>query len=234
MSRSTSAQSPWDPCRPAQMQLLHHRAAMLAISWPVATDPVKAITGTSGWRTSGSPASAAVAGDHVDDAGRQMRKANSASRSVVSGVYSDGLMTTVLPAASGRDLPCQQQRVVPRHDAGHDAVRFFDDKLNWLDRRAAGRSRARAGQARRSSGRWWRSTPTLLRFGSGLPSSIVSRRPASAALLWTGGRLRAAVSRSLAGCASPAVERAARPLPRRQHRLPCHAVHRTASPPSPD
>ena len=43
----------------------------------------------------------AVAGDHVQDAGREITSAAScANRSVVSGVCSDGLSTTTFPAAS--------------------------------------------------------------------------------------------------------------------------------------
>ena len=50
-------------------------------------------------------AGVAVAADHVEHAGRQELGRDSASSSVDTGVVSDGLSTTVLPAAiAGRDF----------------------------------------------------------------------------------------------------------------------------------
>ena len=61
-----------------------------------------------------------------------------ASIRVERGVSSEGLQTTVFPAASaGSDLPREQeQRIVPGHDAGDHAERLLEDEgeLSRLDR----------------------------------------------------------------------------------------------------
>ena len=67
---------------------------------PIAVDPVNAIMSTSRVRTSGLAGLLAGAGDDAHHAGRQDLEGARASSSVASGVWSAGLMTTVLPAAS--------------------------------------------------------------------------------------------------------------------------------------
>ena len=84
-----------------------------------------------------SPTSPAPASTLTTPAGRCAK--HGASASVDSGVSSDGLATTVLPAASaGASFQDEeQQRVVPRHDAGDDAHRLLqhERELRGLDRR---------------------------------------------------------------------------------------------------
>jgi hypothetical protein len=55
-------------------------------------------------------------------------------RRVASGVSSEGLSMTAFPAASaGGDLPAgEQERVIPRHDAGYGAYGFSDDEGELL------------------------------------------------------------------------------------------------------
>jgi hypothetical protein len=74
-------------------------------------------------------AGVAVTDDHVEHAGRRNSAAISASITVVTGVVSDGLSTTVLPAAIGRcELPDgHHQRIVPGRDLRADADRLAPD-----------------------------------------------------------------------------------------------------------
>ena len=75
------------------------RAAFTAISVPTAVDPVNAMHATRGSSTSAAPASAPPVTTLTAPGGR-CASARSARRSVARGVSSDGLMTTVFPAAS--------------------------------------------------------------------------------------------------------------------------------------
>jgi hypothetical protein len=65
--------------------------------WPVATEPVKATRLVPGCTTMASPASAPPVTRLTTPSGRPANA--SARRRVASGVYGDGLTTTVLPAA---------------------------------------------------------------------------------------------------------------------------------------
>jgi hypothetical protein len=66
--------------------------------WPVATDPVKATRSVPPWTTRASPTSAPPVTRLTTPSGKPAKA--SARRRVASGVYGDGLTTTVLPAAS--------------------------------------------------------------------------------------------------------------------------------------
>ena len=76
----------------------------------------------------------AVAGDDVNDSFRQILKSNFSSSSVESGVSSEGLMMTALPAASAgatfQDI--KQQRIIPRHDTDDHAVRFLHHEVHLM------------------------------------------------------------------------------------------------------
>ncbi|MCY1223310.1 hypothetical protein D9M72_354310 [compost metagenome] len=68
---------------------------------PVAVEPVKAILSTSGWLASRCPATLPKPGTTlITPRGKPTSAASAATRSADSGVSSDGLSTTVLPAAS--------------------------------------------------------------------------------------------------------------------------------------
>ena len=76
-------------------------AASRMTAAPVRVEPVTEISATSGWRASAAPASGPGPGTTLKTPGGT--PASSASRpsiSAVSGVSSDGLRTTALPAAS--------------------------------------------------------------------------------------------------------------------------------------
>ena len=74
-------------------------AQAAATRLPVATEPVKAMPSTRGSATIASPTSPAPAST-LTTPGGQVLEAARASISVDSGVSSDGLQTTALPAAS--------------------------------------------------------------------------------------------------------------------------------------
>ena len=67
---------------------------------PVAVEPVKAILSTPGWSTSAAPVAPRPVTTLITPFGTPASTASSASSSVDVGVTSDGLATTVLPAAS--------------------------------------------------------------------------------------------------------------------------------------
>mgnify|MGYP003693597701 CR=1 FL=1 len=67
---------------------------------PTAVEPVNAIMSTSGWRTSASPASSPVPVTIPHHARRQHLEGRAPAAASASGVWSAGLMITVLPAAS--------------------------------------------------------------------------------------------------------------------------------------
>ncbi len=74
-------------------------AARTAMRVPTAVDPVNAMHATRGSSTSAAPTSGPPVTTFTTPAGR-CASARSTIRSVANGVSSDGLMTTVLPAAS--------------------------------------------------------------------------------------------------------------------------------------
>ena len=77
------------------------RAASAMTRSPVGVDPVNATLRTSGWVTSASPVTAPVPGTTLKTpAGIPASCRISASASVVNGVLSAGLATTVLPHSS--------------------------------------------------------------------------------------------------------------------------------------
>ena len=96
---------------------------------PAPTEPVIETSCGVGCSTSARPVSRSPQID-VEDARRENSAASSASRSVVTGVVSLGLRTTVLPAAiAGRELPDRHHhRVVPRRDLADDADRLAPDE----------------------------------------------------------------------------------------------------------
>ena len=75
-------------------------AAVRAIHFPVATLPVSETMATSGCVTMPAPTGSPVPVITFRTPGGKISAASSASRSVLSGVISDGLSTTTFPAAS--------------------------------------------------------------------------------------------------------------------------------------
>ncbi|MCY1559544.1 hypothetical protein D9M68_965940 [compost metagenome] len=66
---------------------------------PVATEPVRETMRTFGWVTSGSPTLGPRPNTRLTTPAGKSSAMNSASLRAVSGVCSEGLSTTVLPAA---------------------------------------------------------------------------------------------------------------------------------------
>ena len=100
-------------------------ASVLWIAFPTSVDPVNAILSTPGWRDE-LRAGAAVAGDDVHDARRQLglsqdiAEQERGERGRLGGLEHDG----VAGGERGRDLPREhQQREVPRDDLARDADR---------------------------------------------------------------------------------------------------------------
>ena len=80
---------------------LSSSAAALVTATPVSREPVNVITGTSGWRTSASPASSPNPWTTLTTpVGSPDSASSSTKRSASSGVSSAGLSTTVLPQTS--------------------------------------------------------------------------------------------------------------------------------------
>ena len=80
---------------------LEPTAASAATCSPIGVEPVKATLRTSGCRTSASPATEPLPGSTVKTpSGSPASVKISSSRSVVSGVLSAGLATTVFPHSS--------------------------------------------------------------------------------------------------------------------------------------
>jgi hypothetical protein len=79
---------------------LSRSAAALATAFPVAESPVSDTDVDAGMRTSAAPAAGPSPVTTLNTPRGKMSAASAARRSVVSGVCSDGLSTTVLPAAS--------------------------------------------------------------------------------------------------------------------------------------
>ena len=76
-------------------------AQVRMMSFPTSFEPVKLILSTSGWSSSGAPASGPTPVTTLSTpSGRPASCAIRASSSAVSGVCSAGLSTTVQPAAS--------------------------------------------------------------------------------------------------------------------------------------
>ena len=82
-----------------QRHLTLRFAASEAIAWPVAVEPVNAIFAMPGCATSAAPALGPPVTTLTTPSGMPASRMRSASRSVEVGVTSDGLITTVLPAA---------------------------------------------------------------------------------------------------------------------------------------
>ncbi len=80
--------------------LLSDAEAAFATSLPVATSPVSETMLTRGWRTRPAPTGSPCPVITLKTPGGKRSCTSSASRSVVSGVCSEGFSTTVLPAAS--------------------------------------------------------------------------------------------------------------------------------------
>ena len=103
-SRSASSNTMLGDLPPSSsaMRLKPRAAFSLITAARLRRAPVKAILRPAGARTSGVADLGAEAGDDVDHAGRKARprRTSSANSSVDAEVNSDGLITTVLPAAS--------------------------------------------------------------------------------------------------------------------------------------
>ena len=96
---------------------------------PVSREPVNVITGTSGWRTSASPASSPKPWTIcTTPSGMPASCSRSTNRCASSGVSSAGLRTTVLPQTSaGQSFHGgDRDREVPRRDRADDADRHPD------------------------------------------------------------------------------------------------------------
>ena len=77
---------------------------------PSPAPPVKVIFAMSGWATSAAPTSGPEAGDDVEDARRQQRVGHNPGHSTTLGAAnSDGLRTTVLPAAKAGATLCASE-----------------------------------------------------------------------------------------------------------------------------
>ena len=74
--------------------------AAFATSLPVATSPVSDTMPTPGWRTMPAPTGSPSPVMTLKTPGGKISAESSARRSAVSGVHSEGLSTTQLPAAS--------------------------------------------------------------------------------------------------------------------------------------
>ena len=72
--------------------------ALTATARPAATEPVIDTISGVGWATTAAPGITVAAND-IEHPGREVPAAISASITVVTGVVSLGLITTVLPAA---------------------------------------------------------------------------------------------------------------------------------------
>ena len=106
---------------------LKPRAAVSAMTRPVASEPVKAIFAVSGCSTSGMPTSLPKPVTTLTTpAGKPACSTSLTNSSVDAEVNSEGLITTVLPAASaGASFQAvSMQRRVPRRDGGHHAQRL--------------------------------------------------------------------------------------------------------------
>ena len=80
---------------------LSRSAAAFVTATPVSREPVNVITGTSGWRTSASPASSPKPCTMLTTPGGTPASASSSTkRSARNGVSSAGFRTTVLPQTS--------------------------------------------------------------------------------------------------------------------------------------
>ncbi len=192
-------------------------AAAAATSMPARVEPVIETIGGVGCETSARPVSRSPQ-TTLNTPGGRNSAAISASSSVEAGVVSDGLSTTVLPAASaGRDLPDRHhQRVVPRASPGRTR------RSARAGRRTCGRPCTRRPTCPRAAGRRRR------RSGSG-------RRPA--------GSPRSSSARSACRCSGSRPRRTPRRAPRSRRRSAaapaaartgwCRARTRTRSRPRP-
>ena len=98
---------------------------------PARVEPVKLTMSTSGWAAIASPTTGPTPVTRLKTpAGRPTSSMISARMKALSGATSDGLSTTVQPAArAGRDLGRDLvERVVPRRDGADHADRLADDE----------------------------------------------------------------------------------------------------------
>ena len=101
LSRSASSKTICGDLPPSSSDTRAPRAAAVApMRSPVVVEPVKAILSTPGWSTSAAPVGPRPVTTLNTPFGTPASTASSASSSVEVGVTSDGLATTVLPAAS--------------------------------------------------------------------------------------------------------------------------------------
>src|SRR6478609_8001747 len=116
-SRSASAKMMFADFPPnSRVSGMIRSAAILPMARPVATEPVNATFATTGCCTRAAPAPCPVPSTTLSvPAGNPTSVASCASRTVVEEVLSDGLITTVLPAASA-GAPRLVDRHVPRRD----------------------------------------------------------------------------------------------------------------------
>ncbi len=85
----------------SSVEPMNRHAVAAAMREPVAVLPVNEIFASSGWSTRACPASAPNPVTTLTaPGGKPASTTSSASRSTVAEVYSDGLITTVLPAHS--------------------------------------------------------------------------------------------------------------------------------------
>ncbi|MDT4857704.1 hypothetical protein FQZ97_921380 [compost metagenome] len=101
-SRSASSNTMLADFPPSSsVTFLKSLAAISLIFWPAASPPVKATLATRGWPTSGSPTSAPKPVMTLKTpGGKPANFTNAASSNNELDVYSEGLITIVLPAAS--------------------------------------------------------------------------------------------------------------------------------------
>ena len=115
-------------------------AVALRIARPTSVEPVKAILSTPAWATIAAPVSPSPVTILTTPGGRPVSMQISAKASAVSGVYSAGFSTTVLPAASAGAIfqASISKREVPRDDLTADADRLRSRKFALGQRRPAG------------------------------------------------------------------------------------------------
>ncbi len=100
-SRSASGKTMNGDLPPSSsVSFLPEPAVWRRISLPTSVEPVKAILSTSGWPTIAAPVSPSPVTMLTTPFGRPISSQILAKASAVSGVYSAGFRTTVLPAAS--------------------------------------------------------------------------------------------------------------------------------------
>ena len=102
LSKSASSNTNWGDLPPSSsVTRLRSAAAVAAMRLPLASEPVNVILATSGCSTKGAPISApSPVTTLTTPGGKPAASSIAASSSVDADACSDGLSTTVLPAAS--------------------------------------------------------------------------------------------------------------------------------------